>query len=160
MVHFHGLAGGTGGSSSAAASGTATASEEARATITIPKKLLGRYGRIKITTSWNYTNGADDKTMRVRFSTISGTAFTEILSTTTQTASLQTEIINNAATNSQKGRAPATVNGWTAGTAAAIPTSVVDTDAADTTVVISGQKETAGDTLTLESYSVEILAGG
>lgn len=148
------------GQSTAAASGTAVATEEARATITVPKAILGRYGRLKIHTSWSYTNSANNKTMRVRYSTITGTAFTDLTSTTTDSARVNTEIANNAATNSQKGAAPASVNGWTVGTAAALPTAAVDNDTADTTVVISGQKATAGETLTLESYIVEAIAGG
>jgi hypothetical protein len=155
---------GTGGSgypiilaqSSAAVSGAADTNENALATITVPAGAMGVNGRLRITALWTVNNNANAKTARIRFSGASGTEYTSLNLASQASFSQQTYIANRGAANSQVGPANnQTFGGWAA-TGTAVTTSAVDTTAA-TTVVISGQKATAGDTMTLESYLVELI---
>lgn len=134
-----------------------SSAEETVATIAIPANAMGPNGTLRIFTSWTYTNGADDKILRVRFSSVSGTVYHQTTATTTATQSILTQISNVNATNAQKSGSASALTGF-GGSSGAIVTSSVDTTAA-TTIVITGQKETAGDTLTLERYLVEVLYG-
>lgn len=143
------------GQSSAAVSCGADTNEDTLATITIPANALGANGRLRITTIWTTTNSGNNKTTRVRYSGASGTQYGLNVLTTTATAVEMRLIGNRNATNSQVGGMPGGTGGW--GTSAtAVSTSAVDTTAA-TTVVITGQKASSGEVLTLESYLVELL---
>jgi hypothetical protein len=139
--------------SGAAASVGATTDETTLATISVPGNAMGANGRVQVETLWSYTNGADDKTARVRFSGASGTQYLVTALTTTATLNHVVVIQNANATNSQVGSFISTV-AYNASTAAHV-TSSVDTTA-DTTVVITGQKETSGDTMTLLWYRVTL----
>lgn len=134
----------------------ASSAEETVATIAIPANAMGPNGLLRIWTLWSFTNGADDKILRVRFSGAAGTQYLAATQTTTAGYYTLTEISNRGATNSQVGHA--NINNPFTNTTVAPVTSAVDTAAA-TTIVITGQKETAGDTLTLERYLVEVLYG-
>lgn len=142
------------GQSNSAQSVTGTASETTLATITIPARSMGESGTLFITTVWSYTNSANAKSCRVRFSGASGTQFLAVSPTTTASMRAQCQIGNRASTSSQVGGP----SGATAfGVVAASPiTSSVDTTV-DTTVVITGQLANTGETLTLEAYTVELL---
>lgn len=142
--------------SGAAVSVSASTSEEALATITVPANALGVNGALRISTSWSYTNGADDKTMRVRFSGVSGTIFQSNLATTTATNHAICVIQNANSTSSQKGGAGSGLTGGIGVSSGALATASVDTTS-ETTVVITGQKENSANTLTLERYLVEII---
>lgn len=143
--------------SAAGVSHTGDANEFAFATITVPGRTMGVNGRLRIETIWSYTNSANNKTLRVRFSGISGTVFFTQTATTTVADRQLTDIANRGATNSQVGGPPTGVGGVsTAGSANT--TSAVDTTA-DTTIVITGQLATTTETITLESYTVELLPG-
>jgi hypothetical protein len=144
------------GVSGTAASAGANTAENILATVTIPGGLMGPNGQLWVYTLWNYTNSANNKTLRVRLGGAGGTQALAITqTTTTQVADLR--IIQNAgAQNSQiffdRGSVPhpgATSVG--VNTTAAIDTS------ATTTLVITGQKATAGETLSLVSWSVQLI---
>lgn len=128
--------------------------EDTLATITIPANLLGPNGTLRITSQWSYTNNANTKTMRIRYSGAAGTIYMQIPATTTASYSDQRTISNRGATNSQVGAN----SGGSILTLSGGPTttSAVDTTAA-TTIVFTGQKASAGDTLTLEGYTIEVL---
>jgi hypothetical protein len=151
----------TGGSvvlaqSGVAVSGAADTNENALATITIPANSLGINGSIRVWHLWTVTNSANNKTMRVRFSGASGTIYNQIVLTTSAINHQLTVITNRGATNSQVGSA--SLSSSFGASASANVTSAVDTTA-DTTIVITGQKASAGETITLERYMVEIVPG-
>jgi len=144
------------GVSGTIASAGANTTENILATVTIPGGLMGPNGQLWVYTLWNYTNSANSKTMRVRLNGAGSTqAFAITQTATTQMADLR--IIQNAgAQNSQiffdRGSVPhpgATSVG--VNTTAAIDTSVT------TSLVITGQKATAGETLSLVSWSVQLI---
>jgi hypothetical protein len=141
------------GSSGTSASVTGTLAETQLAAIAVPANLLGPNGALRITTVWTYTNSANNKTLNVRYSGSGGTQYLANVVTTSSAFVHQVTIYNrnNAAaqiagqTNSAYG-----IGGST--------TSAVDTTAA-TTVYISGQLANAGETITLQAYTVESIPG-
>lgn len=143
------------GQSSVAVSCGADTTEDALATVTIPAGAMGANGRLRITTVWTMTNSANNKTMRVRLGGIAGTIYMTSTQTAQATLRDQREISNRNAQNSQVGAMSGTSGGFGLSTSAVV-TSAVDTTA-DTTVVVTGQKASAGEALTLESYMVELL---
>jgi len=138
------------GATGAASALTGTTAETALATVTVPAGAMGANGVINIVAKWQISTSGNNKTARVRFSTISGTAFTAIVQTTNITIKTHTVIANRGATNSQIGDAGNGTGGW-APSAGADTTAAVDTTAA-TTIILSGQLANAGDTITLASY--------
>jgi hypothetical protein len=141
-------------SSYTAVSGAADTNENILATITIPANTLRAGDSLRVTPSWTVTNNANVKTARVRFSGIGGTIYmTQSLANQTSGASMT--VIGIRTTSSQLG-------GWAAAaivpsvSGSGLPTSAADTTAA-TTIVITAQKATAGDTMTLEGYTVELV---
>lgn len=131
--------------------------EDVLATITVPAKSMGPNGSLRISTQWTVTNSGNAKTPRIRFSGAAGTTYWTFTAGAIATVVDQRYIHNAGAANAQVG-APSNAFSF-AGTTAAKVTSAVDTDAADTTVVISGQKASAGETLTLDRYVVELAYG-
>jgi hypothetical protein len=140
------------GASGVAVSGAADTNENTLATITIPANAMGASGVLRIDTLWTHTNSANNKILRVRLGGGAGTAYAAFTVTTVATTHGFTIIYNRGVANSQVGTstAPSATSG------SALITSAVDTTSA-TTIVITGQKASAGETLTLESYCVELL---
>lgn len=140
--------------SAVAISAPADTNENTLASIPVLGSALGANGIIRITTTWTVTNNANAKTLRVRFSGASGTQYLNAAAASMTGFSAIVEIANRNSIALQVGGAkyfastPAA--GWVAGT------SAVDTSAL-TSLVITGQKATAGDTLTLESYLAELF---
>jgi hypothetical protein len=127
-------------------------SEQTFVTVTIPANALGANGQVRVWTTWNHTNSANDKTLRVKFG---GTNFHGVVSTTTVTTASLAQIQNRNATNSQT--AGTSITGGGLGSGATNPvTAAIDTTAA-VTLLITGQKETGTETLTLERYLVEVI---
>ena len=138
------------GQSGTASSVTGTVAETALATITVPANAMGIHGQLHIHTHRTWTNDASGKTSRIRFSSISGTAFRATADASTAGISDYIVISNAGATNSQVGGQSGTGAGLGVG---ALTTASVDTTAA-TTVVISAQLTDTADTMTLSSYRV------
>jgi hypothetical protein len=130
-------------------------SEETFATITVPANAMGANGMLRVWLQWGYTNSANDKTARVRFSGAAGTIFYSHVATTSVSLGSVALIQNRNATNSQVGGPLTLAAGMGAGLSAAATASVDTT--ASTTIVITGQKETGTETLTLERYLVELI---
>lgn len=169
MTNISTIAGGLGpyinthvilGQSGAALALTGTVSETILATIVVPAGYMGLNGVIRIRTLWTATNNANNKTRRIRFGLSgAGTGGTVILgAASASTISMQhfTQIQNRNATNSQIGMSTgAGTGGWSEiASAAAAPT--IDTTLA-CELAITGQLASSGDTLTLESYFVELF---
>lgn len=136
--------------SAVAVSGAADTNENTLATITVPANMMGASGVVMVKTWWAYTNSVNNKTLRIKFN---GTAAASLVATTTAHAEVSAYIANRGATNSQFVRGESK-------TAAAIATTV-GTDAEDTTasvtILITGEKASGGETLTLEGYIVEVI---
>jgi hypothetical protein len=137
--------------SAAAVASTNTTSEEVLATITIPANALGANGRIEVTVSWTHTNSANAKTMRMRYSGGGSTVLQTLSATTTASSSGRAGFSNRNATNSQVAISASSVGSY-GSSANALVTFSVDTTASSS-IVISSQKATGTETLTLESYS-------
>jgi hypothetical protein len=143
------------GQSAVAVPVPADITEDTLATITVPANAMGANGVLRITTHWNITNNANVKTPRIRFSGGAGTIYSTATFASQSDAIIRGNIANRGTTNSQVGlletifsSGGSAVNGRTV--------SAVDTTVS-TTIVITGQKAVAGDTLTLESYLVELI---
>lgn len=144
------------GLSGVAVSNTATTAEEVLAIIPIPGGALGLNGIVRITLQWGYTSNANLKTLRVRLGGIGGAIFASNAPSATNSLRQQVQLQNRGSFALQVG-APANQSngGWSS--VGAVPfTATVDTAVAQD-LVITGQKASAGDTLTLESYLVELL---
>lgn len=144
--------------SAVAASAGANTDENVLATITIPAGAMGLNGALRVHMLWTYTNSGNNKTLKMYFGGLSGTTYLSVVPTTTASFATIKTIRNRGAANSQVGESDAAANSFTA-TTDAVTTSAIDTTAV-TTIVISGQKASSGETLTLEAYTVELLSRG
>lgn len=139
--------------SGAAAALTGTVTETALATITIPAAAMGTNGQVRVRAFFSNNNSANNKTMRIKFGGLAGTAYRISVNSTNLTQQLNATISNANSASAQTGFGTAGSDG--ASSSAPITSSV--NTASDTTVVISAQLANSGDTCTLESYSVELL---
>lgn len=142
------------GISGGAVSAPANTSENILATINIPAKAMGINGALRVTTLWTMTNSVNNKTTSIRLGGISGTAFLALVNTTAASLMNIKVIQNRGAANSQVSFNSA--SGGNNTTTGAVTTGSIDTSAAQT-LVITGQKASSGETLTLESYLVELI---
>lgn len=123
---------------------------------TVPAGAMGPNGRVRITTVWSWTNSANTKQTRVRFGGVSGTSYFSFVGSTTASMRGQAEIANrNSASSQIGGPQSSTVTGWNASGVANVTSSVNTNN--DTDIIIAGQLSNASDTMTLESYLVELL---
>lgn len=140
------------GVGAAVSSGT---SEVALASVTIPGNLMGANGQLRIKALWTYTNSANNKVLRCRMgAALAGTVMGSTTATTTAMASWELIINNAGAANSQKVYSNVTAPEGT--TTASPTTAAIDTTAAFD-ITLSGQPANAGETITLERYSVEFI---
>lgn len=137
--------------SSVAASHTGNTTETVLATITVPANRMGKNGRLKITAHWSYSNNANNKITRVRFDGLQMVAATN---TTTAQQRTQIEICNRNSLSAQIVSIPGLAAGFGT-TATAVLTQTVDTSA-DRNITLTAQLADGADSVTLESYSVEI----
>ncbi len=143
--------------SAVAVTAPADTAENVLATITIPAGLLGTNGAVRINARYTVTNNANVKTVYTRFSGAAGTIYGTAALTSMTGGTIDTNIANRNATNSQVGNSIVArddnvfINGTTL-------TSAVDTTAA-TTIILAATKATGSDTVTLESYLVELIPG-
>lgn len=139
------------GASTAAVTAPADTSENILATINIP--ILPTNAHILFRAQVSQTNNANVKTMRMRLGGIGGTDFWTGTNIASQARYLFDGFIQNrGATNSQ---ASAFISGATALSSSTITTGAIDTSVA-TTLVITAQKATGTDTVTLEHYYVQL----
>lgn len=129
---------------------TGDTSETTLLTISVPANALGTTGQLRITTLWEYTNSANNKSLRVKFG---GTTFTGVTTTTQAASQFITEIANISA-STQIG-APANFTGIGSSTAAVV-TAAVDTTTAQN-ITITAQLANAGESIALRRYLVEIF---
>jgi hypothetical protein len=144
--------------SAVAASCPADTTEDILATIPIPAGAMGANGFIRVSTRWSMTNNANVKTLFVRFSGAAGTAYLNTAISSVGEAFYLVDIANRNSASSQVGGTFG-VAGASAVKGSATAVTSAENTALATSIVISGQKATAGDTLTLESYLVELMYG-
>lgn len=143
--------------SAVAVTHTGNTTETALATITIPAGALGPNGAIRVTALTTNNNNANIKTTRFRWDTISGTDFLGYATTTNITHQPQRTIWNRNSASSQISVPSGITNPFAA--ISITPTTAAINTAVATTFVITGQLANAADTVTLESYLVEISYG-
>jgi hypothetical protein len=141
--------------SAVAVSHTGDTSETTLASITVPGGAMGPNGILRVTTLWSFA-GSGTKRARIVFG---GEAYGHVDFTTATVYRDQRLIHNRNAENAQIGftaASPPAVGGWGSHTGAP-DSSTVDTSM-DQNLVLSGTLiDNAGDTITLESYLVELL---
>ncbi len=135
---------------------TGNTNETALATIAIPAGAMGANGRVRVTALWGHTNSVNNKTCRIRFGGTSGTIVYSITNTTTAHHRAQVEGANRNATGSQVW-APNGLTGSFGATSGSLVTGAIDTTAA-VDIVILGTLASSGETISLESYLVELIA--
>lgn len=140
------------GQSSVAVSHTGNTNETTLATIAVPANRMGANGRVRVTAHWSYTNSANNKITRVRFG---GSAVTANTNTTTAQQRVFAEFANRNALNSQIVSIPGSSDALGT-TTSAVTTLAIDTTA-DRNVTITCTLADTGETITLESYVVELF---
>jgi hypothetical protein len=140
------------GSSAVPSSVTGTTAATTLATIAIPAALMGLNGQLKITTLWSAAaNNANAKT-----------GFVKLDTTLYQSIALASNLSSQALVHIRNRNSASSQVGWIGTTTAfglsatGVTTSTVDTSIAKN-IVIQGQLANSGDTLTLESYTVELM---
>lgn len=147
------------GKSGAAVSAPADTTEDILATITVPANAVGANGAIRFTFNCTFTNNGNVKTLRMRYSGIGGTLIVSQAVTNKGSITVSGMMMNANATGAQSWNYVGVDNGG--GILAASPSSAsaIDTTAA-TTIVITGQKATAGDAFTIVNYNFLLDADG
>jgi hypothetical protein len=130
---------------------TGSVTENTLASITIPGGAMGANGSVRITAVFSLSNNANTKVMRIKFG---GTTYTSVSLSNSTTLRQFTQIINRNSVSSQVGAA--TFAGGFSSSSGAAVTSSVDTSS-DVTLLITGQNGNSADTITLESYLVEVI---
>lgn len=126
-------------------------------TTSLPANAMGSNGQLRVWTNWSYTNSANNKTLRVRFSGSSGTALANLVVTTTASVSHYVLIANSGSTAAQVASTNTATpfNAFTSN----VQTATIDTTAA-TSLFQSVQKANATDNATIEFYTDELLSDG
>lgn len=143
--------------SNAQVSHTGDTNETTLVDYTLPANTLPANGTLRINVLWSKTlNSTGTVTFRIRYSTITGTAYYNF-STSTATGNTSTILLiqANNATNAQKGAGGGSAAGL-GNTGTALLTSAVDTTAISH-IVFTSQNASAGDTGSLEGYAIELL---
>lgn len=146
--------------SSATVSISTGTSEVVLVTIPIPAASMGANGRLRITTMWSLTSSGNNKTTRLRFGAsgagLGGSPIVAATMTTNTGIRVQTEIMNVASASIQKSFTTNSNSGFgtTTGTT---PISAAINTANASEIVLSGQPANAGETVSIESYCVEVF---
>jgi hypothetical protein len=143
--------------SAVAAHHTGDTLETALATIAIPAGAMGPNGALRITAVFSHTNSANNKTLRVRLGGMSGAAFMNY-SNSANASQMTQRIIQNRNSQALQVSGSAGIANAVAPNTGSPATGAIDTSVAQD-LVISGQLANAGETVTLESYLVELAYG-
>jgi hypothetical protein len=145
------------GQGGAAAALTGTTSETTLASVTVKGGAMGVQGQIMVHSSWSYTNSANNKNARLRIGGLAGTVCMNYTVTTTATLVDLRRVANRNSASSQT--VTASSGGHTGGfgtSANALPAPVQNT-ANDFDLVLTGQLASAGETITLESWTMTLF---
>ncbi len=137
--------------SNTAVSAAADTAVNTLATYTLTANTMGANGEIVVEQYWTVNNNANAKTTRVSFggTNIQGQALAS------SAAAIERTVIRNRTASTQIARPAAAGTGGFGATTASLSTASIDTTA-DVTVLITAQKGTAGDTMTLEGYTITL----
>lgn len=127
--------------------------ENVLATVTIPP--LAANDSIRVSAFFTFTNSANNKTCSIKWA--GNTLWTRTRSTTALEAPLFT-VRNRNSVSSQVSLGPNVGSDQTSSSVVAVSTFAINTGV-PTTLTFTGQKDVAGETLTLESVIVEVLKG-
>lgn len=140
-------------------SNTATTSEEALLTVTIPAGAIGPNGIVRVTVQYDTNSSANSKTFKIYHNsstTIGGTNIWNASHTASLGARSSREFVNQNSASSQRYHSA----GADTGTGAGSGTGTGSIDTANTSyIIVTGKKASAGDTLTLSFAIVEIAYG-
>ena len=139
------------------ASHTGNTSETALATIAIPAGAMGPNGILRVTGVLDGTDSANNKTWRLRLGGLAGTEFANFNLTTSATGVLHRIIQNRNSASSQVSFAANSSNAFGTSTSAPATGALNTANAQD--LVISIQLASAGETASLEAYTVELKYG-
>ena len=161
---------------------TGTTTETTLASVSVPAGAMGPNGVLRVTSLWKYPNSANNKTLKVQltppictFSVLlkypnsannktlkvqmGGVNFVNVVPTTTNSFQAITTIANRNAQNAQVSPSSSAAADGAMGTEGANPTTgAVDTAAAQT-LTFKATLANTGETITLESYLVELAYG-
>lgn len=141
--------------SGAAVVHTGTTSSTALVTVTVPAGAMGPTGILRVTLVWSCSNTGNNKSLACLFG---GNHFRTIAQTTNISNREQFQIQNRNSQAAQVGHYnSASVGGWNPAAFAHVTSSVNTANAAD--LIVYGVLANAADTMTIESYSVELLYG-
>jgi hypothetical protein len=138
---------------------TGTVAETVLATVPLPSNIIGPNGILRVTSLWGVTNSANNKTLTWRLGAAGNGIAGDIFGQTTQTAvaamRMQQQFQNRNSTASQVILSGIGTGGWGT-TTAGIATATRDTSVA-LDLVFTGTLANTGETITLHSYTVEVL---
>lgn len=137
---------------------TGNTSETILATVTIPAGAIGPNGRLRIHSMWSNNNSGNNKTPRIRLGGIGGTNYGPAVQTTQISQIHICEISNRNSASSQVGTIGQNGNGGIGSSATALSTGAINTANAQD-VVFTATLANSADSMTLESYVVEVLYG-
>lgn len=143
------------GASAVASAHTGSTTETTLATISVPANAMGPNGIVRITAQWSHTGTAGTWRPRVKFN---GTTITDPVSwgATALSGRTQAQFANRNATNSQVNNSTGQANWSQDGSLTSTVTMTHDTTGA-LNITITGELASAADTITLESYLVELM---
>lgn len=140
--------------SAVAVSGAANTNENTLATISIPAGSMGPNGVLRVYTSWACTNSANNKTFRIK---LGSTSYGAQVSTTITGLTMSSVIQNRNDAASQI--ASSGVMSASSGLLSQLNTTGTENTASALNLTLTGQKASAGETLTLNNYMVELIYG-
>jgi len=143
------------GSISVACTGTAGAMEPL-ATISVPAGAMGTNGRIIISSSFNLTGNNASKEIRHNFGALQLFGATEAANANPRSARFESQIQNRNNTAAQVSSTAVNSAAFASFVGVALLTGTVNTASA-VSLTIQGSRGNAGDTTTLEQYTVELI---
>ncbi len=137
---------------------TGFATEQVMATYTLPGGLMSANGQLEITHFWNVTNSVNNKTVRIRHSSVGGGISGDTYYSFTQTAIVGIQAITciraNNSVSAQKGWGIATSVASGIGAIAATLRSFTRGLQNDSDIVFTAGLANTSETVTLEGYSI------
>lgn len=148
-----------GASAATGMSVTGTTSETVLATVALAAGVIGANGILRVTSLWQVTNSVNNKILTWRLGVsgngIAGDIFGQTTQTTVAAMRMQQQVQNRNSTASQVLLSGIGTGGWGT-TTAGIATATRDTSVA-LDLVFTGTLANTGETITLHSYTVELL---
>lgn len=138
---------------------TGTVAETVLATVPLAAGVIGANGILRVTSLWQVTNSVNNKILTWRIGAsgngIGGSIYGQTTQTTVASMRMQQQLQNRNSVSAQVLQSGIGTGGWGTTTAG------ISTDTRDTSValdlVFTGTLANTGETITLQSYTVELL---